>query len=283
MARSARSPRRRAGSPRPPGSATGEPSCRQGAGRGRDHDAAGGDLATLLVVHATPTLAAGRCRLERTPPDDGPRWRRHRLRRIWRMPARYRFLNAELRDALAKVAPGTPLRAGIERIVRSKGGALVVHQRRPRGAGHLLRRIPRRCAVQPATAVRAGQDGRRDHPVRELRADRPGQRAPRPRSHGAHERDRDPPPHRRAGRPVAERAGDLGERGDGRHQPLRRWLEAPAAGRQPPARPGQPGAADARALQGAARGRVAQSHLGRARGRRIVARRRRGRRSAARW
>jgi diadenylate cyclase len=32
----------------------------------------------------------------------------------------------ELRDALTKVAPGTPLRAGIERIVRAKGGALVV-------------------------------------------------------------------------------------------------------------------------------------------------------------
>ena len=31
-----------------------------------------------------------------------------------------------MRDALAKVAPGTPLRAGIERIVRAKGGALVV-------------------------------------------------------------------------------------------------------------------------------------------------------------
>ena len=31
-----------------------------------------------------------------------------------------------MRDALAKVAPGTPLRAGIERIVRSKAGALLV-------------------------------------------------------------------------------------------------------------------------------------------------------------
>src|ERR687897_2492497 len=42
------------------------------------------------------------------------------------MPARYRFLNVEMRDALAKVAPGTPLRTGVERIVRSKAGALLV-------------------------------------------------------------------------------------------------------------------------------------------------------------
>jgi len=42
------------------------------------------------------------------------------------MPARYRFLSVEMRDALGKVAPGTPLRAGIERIVRSKAGALLV-------------------------------------------------------------------------------------------------------------------------------------------------------------
>ena len=42
------------------------------------------------------------------------------------MPARPRSISDELRDALAKVAPGTPLRAGIERIVRAKGGALVV-------------------------------------------------------------------------------------------------------------------------------------------------------------
>lgn len=42
------------------------------------------------------------------------------------MPARYRSLNVEMRDALGAVAPGTPLRAGIERIVRSKAGALLV-------------------------------------------------------------------------------------------------------------------------------------------------------------
>ena len=42
------------------------------------------------------------------------------------MPVRYGSVSEELREALSKVAPGTPLRAGIERIVRAKGGALVV-------------------------------------------------------------------------------------------------------------------------------------------------------------
>ena len=42
------------------------------------------------------------------------------------MPARHRSISEELREALETVAPGTPLRAGIERIVRAKGGALVV-------------------------------------------------------------------------------------------------------------------------------------------------------------
>ena len=36
------------------------------------------------------------------------------------MPDRRRSISDELRDALAKVARGTPLRAGIERIVRAK-------------------------------------------------------------------------------------------------------------------------------------------------------------------
>jgi diadenylate cyclase len=42
------------------------------------------------------------------------------------MPARHRFLNEAMSAALGRVAPGTPLRAGIERIVRSKAGALLV-------------------------------------------------------------------------------------------------------------------------------------------------------------
>jgi diadenylate cyclase len=42
------------------------------------------------------------------------------------MPARHRTVNDEMRGALGQVAPGTPLRAGIERVVRAKAGALLV-------------------------------------------------------------------------------------------------------------------------------------------------------------
>src|SRR6187399_1886756 len=42
------------------------------------------------------------------------------------MQSRYRASSVELRDALAQVAPGTPLRAGLDRVVRAKAGALLV-------------------------------------------------------------------------------------------------------------------------------------------------------------
>jgi diadenylate cyclase len=42
------------------------------------------------------------------------------------MPSRYSAANEAMRDALARVSPGTPLRDGIERVVRSKAGALLV-------------------------------------------------------------------------------------------------------------------------------------------------------------
>lgn len=42
------------------------------------------------------------------------------------MQSRYRASNEAMRNALGRVAPGTPLRDGIDRIVRSKAGALVV-------------------------------------------------------------------------------------------------------------------------------------------------------------
>jgi diadenylate cyclase len=42
------------------------------------------------------------------------------------MPTRYRGANDEMRDALARVAPGTPIRDGIDRVVRAKTGALLV-------------------------------------------------------------------------------------------------------------------------------------------------------------
>src|SRR5210317_127199 len=42
------------------------------------------------------------------------------------MPERRPLANEPLRLALARVAPGTPLRDGIDRVVRSKAGALLV-------------------------------------------------------------------------------------------------------------------------------------------------------------
>ena len=42
------------------------------------------------------------------------------------MPIRDRSANDEMRDALGLVAPGTPLRAGLDRVVRAKAGALLV-------------------------------------------------------------------------------------------------------------------------------------------------------------
>jgi diadenylate cyclase len=40
--------------------------------------------------------------------------------------SRHRTANDELRDALARVAPGTPLRDGIDRVIRARAGALLV-------------------------------------------------------------------------------------------------------------------------------------------------------------
>lgn len=42
------------------------------------------------------------------------------------MEARYQSANDDMRRALARIAPGTPLRDGIERVVRAKAGALLV-------------------------------------------------------------------------------------------------------------------------------------------------------------
>ncbi len=42
------------------------------------------------------------------------------------MSSRYGGVNEAMRDALARVSPGTPLRDGIDRVVRSKAGALLV-------------------------------------------------------------------------------------------------------------------------------------------------------------
>ena len=66
--------------------------------------------------------------------------------------------------ALAQVAPGTPLRDGLDRIVRAKMGALLVLSDDPAVleicSGGFLLDSP----FTPQTPERAGQDGRRHHP-----------------------------------------------------------------------------------------------------------------------
>ena len=89
-------------------------------------------------------------------PSSSPRWR-------WWRPARQ-------------------LREGLDRILQAKMGGAGRRGRRPRGAQHLLGRVPARRRLQPAAAVRAGQDGRRHHPGPRRQPHRPGQRAPRART-----------------------------------------------------------------------------------------------------
>ena len=42
------------------------------------------------------------------------------------MELRYGSANEQMREALARISPGTPLRDGIDRVVRAKAGALLV-------------------------------------------------------------------------------------------------------------------------------------------------------------
>ena len=54
------------------------------------------------------------------------RWARVAPSSLPSMPIRYSGANEQMRNALARVSPGTPLRDGIDRIVRAKAGALLV-------------------------------------------------------------------------------------------------------------------------------------------------------------
>ena len=85
-------------------------------------------------------------------------------------------------SALRLVAPGRPLREGLDRIVQAKMGALVVVGDGPEvlalcSGGFLLD-----AEFTPAAALRAGEDGRGDDPVVRLQPDRPGQRPARART-----------------------------------------------------------------------------------------------------
>ena len=182
--------------------------------------------------------------------------------------------------ALRLVAPGTPAARGPRPHPAGAHGRADRGRRRARGALGVLGRLPARRRVHAPAPLGAGQDGRRHHPrVRQL-AGRPRQRAPRPRSQRAHVGDRHPPPHRRAGRPPARRPGDhrVGRHVGGRDPPPRR--EAHARADPARARPGRPGAADPRALQGPPR--LGERLAVGARGRRPRDRARRRHRAAAR-
>ena len=265
-ARCARSPTPSAASARRRASGSAGRSCRRRRRRATDIEL----VRVRTVGEACWRSASGR-RAGARPERSGP------APRIRRMANRYRGANDEMRNALARVSPGTPLRDGIDRVVRAKAGALLVLDDGPEvlaicSGGFLV--------DAPYSPQRLSELAKMDGAII-ISTD--GSRIARANVHLVpdptvpDERDRHPPPHGRARRPLAEGAGGLGQRGDGRHQRLRRRLQAPAAGHRPPARPGQPGAADARALQGPPRRRHRQPHGRRAGGRRVAARRRRRR------
>ena len=187
---------------------------------------------------------SGRCRRagSSTSPNMGP----CRCSRAKPMPCSARW---------PKSPPARRLRDGLDRIVRAKMGALLVLSDDPAvleicSGGFLL--------DSPFTPQRLSELAKMDGAIilnADLQPHRPRQRAPPARRLGADRRDRHPPPHRRACRPQPRRAGRQRQRGDERHQPLRRRPQAPAARGRPPARSRQPGAADARAVQGPPRRR----------------------------
>ena len=183
--------------------------------------------------------------------------------------------------ALRLVAPGTPLREGLDRILQAHMGALIVDRRRARGALGVLGRLPARRRVHAAAALRAGQDGRRDHPrLRRARASRranvhlvPDPNVPTSET-GTRHRTAE-----RVGRQIDVPVITVSEEmSRGRDPPPGR--EAHARADPARARPCRPGAADPRPLQGAPR-RGERLAVG-ARGRRPRDRARRRHRAAAR-
>ena len=150
---------------------------------------------------------------------------------------------------LRLAAPGTLLREGIQHVLQAHMGALHRHRRRPRGPERLFGRLPARRRVHPAASVRAREDGRRDHRHVRLRADRAGERPPRPRPEHPDGGDGHAPPHRRTGRPPDLGAGRDDLRGPLRGRRPHGWREADARAHPARAGPRRPGAPDPRALQ----------------------------------
>ena len=169
-------PRRRGapGRPRPapprarrPASGSGGPSCRRRRRRARASTLrAGADASPRRC--AAVGIGASRRRMPRPArPLGSTGW-----------PTGTAAPTTRLRDALATGRAGhaaarrhRPSRAG-------QGRRAARARRRPDGAGDLLGRVPRRRSLQPAAALRAGQDGRGDHHLDRRQPHRPGQRPP---------------------------------------------------------------------------------------------------------
>ena len=145
--------------------------------------------------------------------------------------------DSELLAAIARVAPGTELRQGIDDIIRADLGALIVIGDPNDAAVPVLGRHAARPAVHAAAPVRAGQDGRRDHPRHERRAascTRTSSSCPTRRSPP---RRRDAAPHRRARRQADGRARDLDLAAARDRHALRGRPPLPARARSPTCSP----------------------------------------------
>ncbi len=182
-----------------------------------------------------------------------------------------------LRTTLARIAPGTPLRDGLERILRGRTGALLVL-----GNDDVVQSIASGgfSLDVPFTATGLRELAKMDGAI-VLDADAtvihraavhlmPDQTIPS-------EETGHPAPHRRPRRPPDRLPGRLGVAVDADHRGLRRRDPLRAGGLQPDPLPRQPGAGHPRALQAAPRRGRQQPVGARGRGPRHRPRRGRGR------
>ena len=155
-----------------------------------------------------------------------------------------------LRETIWRLAPGTALRDGLERILRGRTGALIVARLRRQRRGDLRRRLLARRPLRADAAARAVEDGRRCGAVQRRQPHPAGQRAAGARSVDPHRRVRHPAPLRGTHRHPDRLPGDLGEPFD-EHRDRLRGRRAPRGARlgdHPVAR--QPDHRHAGALQG---------------------------------
>ena len=147
-------------------------------------------------------------------------------------PARPR-LDSKILAAVGRIAPGTALRSAIDDIIRSRRGRPDRDRRAERARVPVQRRDQARGPVHAAAALRAREDGRRDHRQRRLHEARLRERPADARSDDRVGRDRHAAPHGRARGQADGRARDLdlaaARDGDG----LRRPEPATSSSRSP--------------------------------------------------